>query len=130
MATRTPVAQEEGQVDVNDLSESFSGLRVRGGQESGTPRSALRTRRRQGATRRVLFSSQEILTDTASNRSSFPSWSQQEELALIRFLLLYTDGTSWSSRSGKGDRFWEKAGIYIQREISSSYCRTGLSKTS
>ena len=65
-------------------------------------------------------------TRVVSRRAAFPSCTEREELALM---LIYTEGTSWSSRSGRGYRFWEEAGAYIQRDVKSSYCRTGLIPT-
>ena len=47
----------------------------------------------------------------------FPPWSAQEEQALV---LLYTDGTRWSSRASKGDRFGRMLGpISRDRSIHS-----------
>ena len=94
-------------------------------EELTTPKSVLRSKRSRDVTKRVLFPSQDVTLSpkqpqnpgAVSTRAAFPSWTEREELALICFMLLYTEGTSWSSRSGKGDRFWEKAGGYISLHI-------------
>ena len=61
--------------------------------------------------------------DSQSQR--VPVWTVTEEQALVNFLLIYTDGYSWSSRAGKDDRFWESVGAYVQGVVYSEYCRTG-----
>ena len=131
----TPESEGGEAPTVSVLSADFSKLQVN--EELTTPKSVLRSKRSRDVTKRVLFPSQDVTLSpkqplsaqnpgAVSTRAAFPSWTEREELALIRFMLLYTEGTSWSSRSGKGDRFWEKAGGYIQKCVKSSYCRTGI----
>ena len=84
--------------------------------------------------RRTLFSrAEELHTGARSDRLVSPpvqprqSWTVNEERALVNFLLLYTEATSWSSRAGKGTTvFWESAGAYVQSEVHSAYCRSGI----
>ena len=52
-----------------------------------------------------------------------PLWSTDEFRTLHSFLLLYSDGSSWTSCASKTDSFWEKAGQYVQ--LNSEYCHTG-----
>ena len=126
----TPESEGGEAPTVSVLSADFSKLKVN--EELTTPKSVLRSKRSRDVTNRVLFPSQDVTLrplsaqnpGAVSTRAAFPSWSEREELALIRFMLLYTEGTSWSSRSDKGDRFWEQAGGYIQKCVKSSYCRT------
>ena len=50
-------------------------------------------------------------------------WSDEELQALTAFLMLYTDGKSWVAH--KDDKFWNQAGVFIQQQLKTSYCRTG-----
>ena len=66
------------------------------------------------------------MVDTSSESRLRPSpWTTDEVRALVSFLLLYSEGSSWTSRAGKTDCFWEKAGQYVQSQVNSSYCRSG-----
>ena len=77
------------------------------------------------ATKSVSGLSKHSSSHSVSHR--FPPWTLQEDRALVAFMLLYTEATSWSSRAGKGDQFWEKAGGHVQHTVNSDYCRTGKS---
>ena len=55
-----------------------------------------------------------------------PPWNIYEHKALVAFILLYSEGSSWPSRAGKTNSFWEKAGHFVQKQVKSEYCRTGL----
>ena len=89
-------------------------------------------------TRRTLFSRTDELraSPTGARSESVVSapvqprqpWTVDEDRALVNFMLLYTEATSWSSRGGKGNRvFWERAGEHVQSEVQSAYCRSGIS---
>ena len=41
------------------------------------------------------------------------------------FLLLHTDGSSWSS-ARKDLKFWEKAGEFVQQQTKLFHCRSGI----
>ena len=73
------------------------------------------------------------VTDAAAPFASSrrpPPWTVDEIRALVSFMLLYTEGDTWQSRASKTDRFWEEAGSFIQRQVNSTYSRTGWYYTS
>ena len=63
-------------------------------------------------------------SSTDDKRASHP-WSIEEIRALVAFLLLYSQGHSWPSRSNKEDAFWVEAGQYVQKAVKTKYCRSG-----
>ena len=44
------------------------------------------------------------------------------------FLLLHTDGSSWSS-ARTDPKFWEKAGEFVQQQTNFFHCRSGIKLT-
>ena len=137
------------EVDTGSIATSLSRLRVGSRTVSETPKShySERTRRvvSRASAKRTLFTGTTAdhepvhgaATKSASGLSKhssshsvshrFPPWTLQEDRALVAFMLLYTEATSWSSRAGKGDQLWEKAGEHVQHTVNSDYCRTGKS---
>ena len=118
-------------VDVDALAGALWSLSTEG---KLPPKSSHGKRRREVGSKRALFVEQETdrgpptrvsqrIDEAHQVTQQFPPWSAQEEQALV---LLYTDGTRWSSRASKGDHFWENAGTYIQGQVHSQYRRTGM----
>ena len=124
-------------VDVESLTTALSRMCGSKVAVGSTPRSTSSGRRGRLRAKRALFpdrDSESVPVETArpsaaqldSKSQRLPVWSETEKQALVNFLLLYTDGCSWSSRAGKGDiRFWENAGAYVQKVVDSEYRRTG-----
>ena len=54
---------------------------------------------------------------------SAPCWSEKEYLALVKFLLLYSDGKKWIAI--KDMKFWTKAGEFIKDYLKTTYQRSG-----
>jgi len=65
---------------------------------------------------KVLFSSISGIANT--------KWTDEELQSLTSFLMLYTDGQSWVAH--KDDNFWNQAGVFIQQQLKTSHCRTGV----
>ena len=55
--------------------------------------------------------------------TNLPKWTDAELQYLTLFLLLHTDGKSWTLR--KDANFWDKAGEFIQQLVRSPYYRSG-----
>ena len=118
----TPPMQGKKAADVTALSAKSSRLVV--SEVSGTPTSAFTMSNQKETNLTNETQSPHHFCYLATSRHVvFPLWTQREELALM---LLYTEGSSWNCGSGRGDKFWEKAAVYIQKEVKTSYCRTGL----
>ena len=66
-------------------------------------------------TKRQLFSHRPI----QGIRTPVP-WSLHEDNALVSFLLLYTDGSSWPSQK-EDCLFWKRAGEFVQSVVHSSH---------
>ena len=133
----TPRATQSG-IHLDSVVTGVSHLHVGPGLVFDTPKSKCRGKVRRYGAKRTLFDagdhqgdrrvSAPTRPDTASvSRPDvrFPPWTTQEDQALVSFMLLYTEGASWSSRRSKGDQFWDKAGQYVQTTVNSEYCRTG-----
>ena len=93
-----------------------------------TPSNASSRKRNARGMQRRLFSSAPVFEEPAASVSHSRSrqpWSTGESRALVSFLLLCSEGSSWTSR--KEECFWEKAGQYVQNLVQSEYCRTGQS---
>ena len=52
-----------------------------------------------------------------------PCWSVHEYLALVKFLLLHSEGKKWIAI--KDARFWTKAGEFIKNFLRTSHQRSG-----
>ena len=75
----------------------------------------------------VASGSTSATVDTSSeSRLRSSPWTTDEDHALVSFLLLYSEGITWTSRAGKMDCFWEKAGQYVHSQVNSAYCRSGM----
>lgn len=109
-----------GHVDVEEVTKRFSRLGT-GNRAPRTPQaSATPQPRRKGVVRgRALFQSQ-----SAPNSRSLPSWRAVEILALITFILLHTDGSTWPGRRGDSD-FWDNAAKFVQTFARVDHLRTG-----
>ena len=70
--------------------------------------------------RKNLFLPGSVRQQTAIN---VPCWSAHEYLALVKFLLLHSDGTKWIAI--KDARFWTKAGEFIKDYLKTSHQRSG-----
>ena len=111
-------------VDVDSIVAAFSNLGIVSRAEVAGATPTLGGRRER---RYVTLRPRQLQLAEASPPVKPREWTVGEERALVRFLLLYTESTSWSSRTGKGDNvFWEKAGAYIQKEVQSEYRRSGM----
>lgn len=74
---------------------------------------------------RVLFKREEIPESLPKRTNKeMPNWTTGEFQALVSFLLLHTDGSSWSAC--KDPKFWEKAGEFVQQQTKSFHCRSGI----
>ena len=93
----------EAAVDVEEIQARVRHLKVTDGRGSSSPRS----RQKGSATRRKLFDSK----------------SAGEDHALVKFVLLHSDGSSRKDDAA----FWESAGVFVQGLANSTHCRTGLS---
>ena len=104
-------------VDVEKLSTAVGGLLL-----EDTPKSRPRPTpgiAGKGLGGKILFSS-----EGHGTKDQHITWSDGELKALTCFLLLYTDGKSWVAH--KESRFWDRAGIFIQQQLHTSHCRSGM----
>ena len=128
MEGTTPATSESTQVDAVVTSLSLLTL---------TPPAAPRSQRR-GRPRckpdnpsRLSRSTDEPVENTATPRnpsdslSRPPPWGDDEIRALLSFILIYTEGNTWTARASRTDDFWDQAGVYVKEQVGSSYCRTG-----
>ena len=106
-----PRSQEESPLGI---SNCVNGLTT----TPKSSRASVGIRKLQG---RVLFKSPESSKKT---NKELPNWTTFEYQALVSFLLLHTDGSSWSAR--KDPKFWEKAGEFVQQQTKSIHCRSGI----
>ena len=86
------------------------------------------SRRRDRGRPRKLFCPEPEVTarsDADVTVASRQPWSPDEVRALVAFILLYSEGSSWPSRGSKGDSFWKRAGQHVQKAVNSMYCRSG-----
>lgn len=102
-----------GIIDIGEVTEAFSGMVV-------TPKS-----RRQG-TRYLLLRKRLDFDQTESSivHRKMPTWRMSEIKSLVEYLMLHTDGTHWVSHNDPN--FWDGAGKFIQSQIQSLHCRTGI----
>ena len=77
--------------------------------------------------RKSLFSQTTDITAKAEVSASAvvnaPCWSAQEYLALVKFLLLYSNGKKWIAI--KDVNFWAKSGQFIKDYLKTSHQRSG-----
>ena len=108
------------QVNMEDVCSKLSCLRAvdDASSRSGSLPSPKGRPKGISITKRQLFSHRPI----QGVRTPVP-WSLHEDKALVSFLLLYTDGSSWPSQ--KDCLFWKRAGEFVQSFVQSSHCRTG-----
>lgn len=53
------------------------------------------------------------------------TWSDEENKALVQFLLFYGPEDSWPSHS-KNSKFWSEAALFVQQNGGSPVKRTGM----
>ena len=102
-------------VDFTETANAFSEMHL-----TDSPRTTYSAR--SGCT-------QSRLREGAIGRALFPvevdktKWVDKEVYALILFLMLYTDGKCWVAH--KDMKFWNDAGIFVQKYSGTLHCRTG-----
>ena len=108
----------------NSFSEISKRNRNARGQQQRN-KALLGTPLRGGAVvpRRRLFSQANNTTPEIPVVVNAPCWSAQEYLALVKFLLLYSDGKKWIAI--KDVNFWAKAGQFIKDYLKTSHQRSG-----
>ena len=70
--------------------------------------------------RRRLFTS----TPERSPAGSRDPWSDEENKALVKFVLLYYNGDGWPSYK-KASMFWKDASEYVKQQSNATQKRTG-----
>lgn len=88
----------------------------------GTPRRDLEA----ALSRKSLFTTtaqQSLERRIPSAVVSAPCWSEKEYLALVKFLLLHSNGKKWIAI--KDMKFWTKAGEFIKDHLKTTYQRSG-----
>ena len=74
--------------------------------------------------KKVLFDEESSGSSELKLEPAAGSWSSEETAAgLIQFILMSTDGKSWSFR--KRIYFWNKAATFVQSYAKTSHCRSG-----
>ena len=51
-------------------------------------------------------------------------WGDEELQTATSFLMLHTDGKLWVAH--KDDKFWSQAGVFMQQQLKTSHCHTGV----
>ena len=112
----SPHTPPSTQISVQELSERFKSVHL-----AETPKSSRNPHkgkfRRMGG--KVLFDVEEQEPKTKQ-----PCWSDREVHCLISFLMLHTDGKSWTAN--KNMHFWDEAGRYIQQQAKIAFQCSGM----
>ena len=83
-----------------------------------TPKSRGRSLLRR---RRILFSYEQRSTfDSAIT----PPWSTSELLGLVIYLVEHGHASTWPRQMSRN--FWDEAGKFVQSQVKSAYCRSGM----
>lgn len=107
---------QESAVNIAELTASVRSLGI-----ADTPKSSRKSRGvREKLKGRVLFEEE----PKSKGARGLPNWAGEELGALTSFLMLYMDGKSWVTH--KGSRFWDQAGLFIQQQLKTSHCRSGM----
>ena len=106
-------------VDVDNLTAAVGGLLL-----TDTPKSRPGLTSKLGiigkrVERHILFDSKGY-----STKEQPLNWSDEELRLLTSFLMLYTDGKAWVAH--KDSRFWDRAGQFIQQQLHTAHCRSGM----
>lgn len=105
-------------INMEELSGTMRSVSLEETPKSRRPQSS-RVPMRLGG--KVLF--RDVSPGTKESTSRLPNWAEEEVKCLIGFLMLYTDGQSWVAH--KDSVFWGQAGVYIQQQAKTLYCRSG-----
>jgi len=102
--------------DFDKLSAAVGGLLLTDTPKSRPgPKLGITGKRMEG---KVLF------PDKGPSTKELPNWSDEELRMLTCFLMLYTDGKTWVAH--KDNRFWDRAGVFIQQQLHTPHCRSGM----
>ena len=82
-----------------------------------------RSRVTSGSSRRQLFTVGERVESPASS-VSLETWSDDENKALVKFVLFYSSPNAWPTY-GKTHKYWREAAEYVQLRSSTRVIRTG-----
>ena len=118
-------------VDLEKVRTRFSRLEIEGEEATNQrPMQATavvevspRTREKGSLRTRVLFPTRVPILPVRT-AALLPPWTPSELLALVTFILLYTDGTRWPYRRCD-DVFWENAAKFVPNFSQLDHCRTG-----
>ena len=115
-ATVTP-EQKSTTIDLEEISMTLSSLSTSGGMETPRSRHQGQTRGRATSRGKVLFTAEK---PAKRKRNELPEWSKEELRLSTSSLLQVTAGDRWVAH-----KFWNKAGRFIQKQLHTSYCRSG-----
>ena len=86
-----------------------------------SPSARPKQERRRFQTRRQLFP---VPEHSSVQYTSKESWSEEENKALVEFMLFHSDPSVWPSHSKKS-KFWQEAALFIQKRTNTVFQRTG-----